>query len=111
MGCVGTPHRLISNLKVLYWGTQSSLGLYYYLIPMPCFTALFTISRGAPVLLRNKCGMFSRYRQAQSHFWVPSRLQPLTQTMCPSRRPVDFVAGSLVGWPPCACFGSRKRRV
>src|SRR4051812_30155075 len=23
----------------------------------------------------------------------------------------DFVAGSLVGWPPCTCFGSRKRHV
>ena len=30
-------------------------------------------------------GMFSRYRQAQSHFRVPSRLQPLTQTLSPSR--------------------------
>ena len=29
--------------------------------------------------------MFSRYRQAQSHFRVPSRLQPLTQTLSPSR--------------------------
>ena len=29
------------------------------------------------------CGVFSRYRQAQSHFRVPSRLQPLSQTLGP----------------------------
>src|SRR3954467_14675137 len=78
---------------------------------MPCFTALFTIAHGAPILFRNKCGMFSRYRQAQSHFRVPSRLQPLAQTSGSVSEPADFVPGSLVGWPPYACFGSGKRRV
>src|SRR3954469_7935475 len=67
---------------------------------MPCFTALFTIARGAPILFRKKCGMFSRYRQAQSHFRVPSRLQPLGQTSGSVSEPANFVAGSLVGWPP-----------
>ena len=76
---------------------------------MPCFTALFTIARGAPVLFRNKCGMFSRYRQAQSHFRVPSRLQPLAQTSGSVSEPADFVAGRLSGVAPRACFGSGKR--
>ena len=34
----------------LFLGAISSLGLYYYPVLMPCFTALFTIVRGAPVL-------------------------------------------------------------
>ena len=76
---------------------------------MPCFTALFMIARGAPVLFWNQRGMFSWYRQAQSHFRVPSRLQPLSQTLSPSRRPADFVAGVLSGVAPRACFGSGKR--
>ena len=79
---------------------QSSLGLYYYPVLMPCFTALFTIAHGAPVLFRNKCETFSRYREAQSHFWVPSRLQPLAQTSGSISKPANFVAGSLVGCPP-----------
>ena len=94
---------------LISWGHKLVWGFIYYLVLMPCFTALFTIARGAPVLFWNQCGMFSRYRQAQSHFRVPSRLQPLTQTLSPSQRPADFVAGSLVGWPPCTCFGSGKR--
>src|SRR3954470_18578158 len=43
---------------------------------------------------------FSRYRQAQSHFRVPSRLQPLTQTSGSVSESANFVAGFLVGWPP-----------
>ena len=34
----------------LFLGPQSSLGLYYYPVLMPCFTVLFKIVRGAPVL-------------------------------------------------------------
>ena len=36
----------------LFLGATISLGLYYYLVLMPCFTALITIVRGAPVLFR-----------------------------------------------------------
>uniref|UniRef100_A0ACD6AT68 Uncharacterized protein n=1 Tax=Avena sativa TaxID=4498 RepID=A0ACD6AT68_AVESA len=36
-------------------------------------------------------------------------MQPLTQTLSPSRRPADFVAGVLSGVAPRACFGSGKR--
>jgi hypothetical protein len=38
---------------VIYYflGPQTSLRLYYYHVLMPCFTVLFTIARGAPVLL------------------------------------------------------------
>src|SRR4051812_41795002 len=67
-----SPSQSLSHIYFL--GPQSSLGLYYYPVLMPCFTALFTIARGAPVLFRNKCGMLPRYRQAQSHFRVPGRL-------------------------------------
>ena len=51
---------------------------------------------------------FSLYRQAQE-FRVPSRLQPAPQTLSPSRRLADFVAGVLSGVAPRACFGSGKR--
>ena len=47
----GTP--LSQSLIHFYFlGPQSSLGLYYYPVLMPCFTALFTIVHGAPVLFR-----------------------------------------------------------
>ena len=36
---VWAPHRLVPDFKVLYRGPQSSLGLYYYSVLMPCFTA------------------------------------------------------------------------
>src|SRR3954470_7974073 len=92
------PSQSLSHIYFL--GPQSSLGLYYYPVLMPCFTALFTIARGAPVLFWNQRGMFSLYRQAQSHFRVPSCLQPLSQTSGSVSEPSNFVAGSLVGWPP-----------
>src|SRR3954469_10703462 len=48
----GTP--LSQSLIHSYFlGPQSSLGLYYYPVLMPCLTALFTIVRGAPVLFRS----------------------------------------------------------
>ena len=47
----GTP--LSQSLIHSYFlGPQSSFWLYYYPVLMPCFTALFTIVRGAPVLFR-----------------------------------------------------------
>ena len=36
-----------SLIHFYFLGPQSSLGLYYYPVSMPCFTALFTIVRGA----------------------------------------------------------------
>src|SRR3954464_11178879 len=42
------PSQSLSHIYFL--GPQSSLGFYYYHVLMPCFTALFTIARGAPVL-------------------------------------------------------------
>ena len=36
----------------LFLGATTCLGFYYYHVLMPCFTALFTIVRGAPVLFR-----------------------------------------------------------
>src|SRR3954466_14407845 len=54
--------------------------------------------------------MFSRYRQAQSHFRVPGRLQPLTQTLSPSRSQLASLRVYSMGWPPgnisesCDCF-------
>src|SRR3954469_5189124 len=92
------PSQSLSHIYFL--GPQSSLGLYYYPVLMPCFTVLFTIARGAPVLFRNKCGMFWRYRQAQSHFRVSSHLQPLAQISGSVSEPANFVAGNLVGCPP-----------
>ena len=41
-----------SLIHFYFLGPQSSLGLYYYLVLMPCVTALFKIVRGAPVLFR-----------------------------------------------------------
>ena len=43
---------------------------------------------------------FSLYRQAQSHFRVPSRLQPLTQTLSPSRSQLASLRVYSMGWPP-----------
>src|SRR5215216_2185801 len=37
----------------LFLGATISLGLYYYPVLMPCFTSLFKIVRGAPVLFRS----------------------------------------------------------
>ena len=42
-----------SLIHFYFLGPQSSLGLYYYHVRMPCFTTLFTIVRGAPVLFWN----------------------------------------------------------
>src|SRR3954468_20209109 len=50
------PSQSLSHIYFL--GPQTSLGLYYYPVPMPCFTVLFTIARGAPVL-----------------FWIAARLR------------------------------------
>ena len=45
-------------------------------------------------------GVFSRCRQAQPHFRVPSRSQPLTQTLRPSRSQLDSLWVYSKGWPP-----------
>src|SRR3954467_9024145 len=43
---------------------------------------------------------FTWYRQAQSHFRVPSRLQPAPQTLSPSRSQLTSLRVYLMGWPP-----------
>src|SRR3954467_5060900 len=88
----------------LFIGATSSLGLYYYPVLMPCFTALFTIVRGTAhcTVLEAEC-----FRGIDSpRLGICCRLQPLSQTLTPSRRPADFVAGVLSGVAPRACFGS-----
>src|SRR3954467_554060 len=92
------PSHSLSHIYFL--GPQSSLGLYYYPVLMPCFTAYLRLRVERLYCLGTKCGMFSRYRQAQSHFRVPGRLQPLAQTSGSVSEPANFVTGSLVGWPP-----------
>ena len=53
LSAYGTMNTLSQSLIHSYFlGPQSSLGLYYYHVLMPCFTALFKIVRGAPVLFR-----------------------------------------------------------
>src|SRR3954462_1652282 len=42
----GTPLSQ-SLIQSYFLGPQTSLRFYYYPVPMPCFTALFTIVRGA----------------------------------------------------------------
>ena len=72
---------------------------------MPCFTTLFKIVRGAPVL----------FRKAECFRGVdkPSRIFGFSVVHTnPGSvpEPANFVAGSLVGWPPeifyesCDCF-------
>ena len=39
-----------SLIHSYFLGPQSSLGLYYYPVLMPCFTALFKIVRGAQIV-------------------------------------------------------------
>ena len=39
-----------SLIPSYFLGPQSSLGLYYYPVLIPCFTSLFKIVHGAPVL-------------------------------------------------------------
>src|SRR3954470_23043050 len=67
----------------LFLGATSSLGLYYYPVPMPCFTALFTIVRGTAhcTVLEAEC-----FRGIDSpRLGICCRLQPSTQTLSPSR--------------------------
>src|SRR3954469_17087547 len=50
---VWAPPSIQSLIPSTVLGATSSLGLYYYPVLMPCFTALFTIVRGEPVLFRS----------------------------------------------------------
>src|SRR3954463_11079467 len=98
----GTP--LSQSLIHSYFlGPQTSLRFYL----LSCTYAMlycFIYDCARSTLYCLGSGLFSRYRQSQ--FWDCCRLQPLTQTLSPSRRPADFVAGRLSGVAPRACFGS-----
>ena len=67
---------------------------------MPCFTALFLIARGAPVLFRNKrWNVFAvstspvTLSGSQSFTAIDANLESVSE-------PANSVAGSLMGWPP-----------
>src|SRR4051812_22113624 len=93
----GTP--LSQSLIHSYFlGPQSSLGLYYYSVCMPCFTALFKFVRGAPVLFWKR-SVFAvstspvTFSGSQSLTATDANLESVSES-------ANFVAGSLMGWPP-----------
>ena len=55
----------------LFLGATISLGLYYYPVLMPCFTALFMIARGAPVLFWNPVPRFRGIDKPSHIFGFP----------------------------------------
>ena len=82
----------------LFLGATSSLGLYYYPVLMPCVTALFKIVRGAPVLfwMRSVFAVSTSpvtLSGSQSFTAIDANLESVSE-------PANFVAGSLMGWPP-----------
>src|SRR3954467_2076886 len=104
----GHPIDLVPDFKVLYWGPQVVWG--FITILYLCHALLLNLNCArycTCTVLEAEC-----FRGIDKpSFWVPSRLQPLAQTLSPSRRPADFVAGILSGVAPRACFGSGKCRV
>src|SRR3954462_8236597 len=94
----GTP--LSQSLIHSYFlGPQSSLGLYYYSVLMPCFTALFKIVRGRHLYCLGKRSVFAvstspvTLSGSQSFTTIDANLESVSE-------PANFVAGSLMGWPP-----------
>src|SRR5215216_2673740 len=103
-----TPLRQ-SLIHFYFLGPQSSLGLYYYPVLMPCFTALFKIMRGAPVLFKNAecfCGI-----DKPSHTFGFLVITAVVANPGSVLEPANFVAGSLVGWPPEIFYESCDRFV
>ena len=85
----GTPLSQ-SLIQSYFLGPQTSLRFYLLSCTYAMLYCFITIVRGAHCTVLDR-GTISRYRQAQSHFRVPSRLQPLTQTLSPSRsRPTSL---------------------
>ena len=94
----GTPLSQ-SLIQSYFLGPQTSLRFYLLSCTYAMLLLYLRLCEEHTVLFRN-CDPFSRYRQAQSHFRVPSRLQPAPQTLSPSRsRPVSLRVYSK-GWPP-----------
>ena len=87
-----------SLIPFYFLGPQSSLGLCYYPVLMPCFTVLFKIVRGAPVLfwMRSVFAVSTSpvtLSGSQSFTAIDANLESISES-------ANFVAGSLVGWPP-----------
>src|SRR4051812_42622445 len=72
-----------SLIPSYFLGPQSSLGLYYYPVLMPCFTALFTIVRGTAHCTVLEAGCFRGIDSPR--LGICCRLQPSTHTLSPSR--------------------------
>src|SRR3954469_18859889 len=63
------PSQSLSH--ILFLGATSSLGLYYYHVLMSCFTALFMIACGAPVLFWNPVPRFRGIDKPSHTFGFP----------------------------------------
>src|SRR3954468_15589612 len=99
----GHPIDLVPDFKVLYWGPQVVWG--FITILYLCH-ALLLYLRLCEVLHTVLFRIGTRFRGADSpRLGICCRAQSYTQTLSPSRRPADSVAGvDSVGWPPCTCF-------
>src|SRR4051812_3005179 len=97
-GNYGTP--LSQSLIPSYFlGPQTSLRFYLRSCTYAMLLLYLRLCEEHTVLFTN-CDPFSRYRQAQSHFRVPSRLQPAPQTLSPSRSQLTSLRVYFKGWPP-----------
>src|SRR4051812_36988305 len=92
----GTPLSQ-SLIQSYFLGPQTSLRCFYYPVLMPCYCFIYDCARYCTLYCFGS-GIFSRYRQAP--FGVPSRLQPLSQTLRPSRSLLTPLRDLLKGWPP-----------
>src|SRR3954470_21418328 len=93
----GHPIDLVPDFKVLYWGPQVVWGFItiMYLCHVYCF---ITIVRGTAhcTVLEAEC-----FRGIDSpRLGICCRLQPLTQTLSPSRSLLTSLRVYSKGWPP-----------
>ena len=83
----------------LFLGATSSLGLYYYPVLMPCFTALFKLCEVLHTVLLGKRSVFAvstspvTFSGSQSFTAIDANLESVSES-------ANFVAGSSMGWPP-----------
>src|SRR3954471_15486336 len=94
----GTPLSQ-SLIQSYFLGPQTSLRFYLRSCTYAMLLMYLLLCEEHTVLFRN-CDPFSRYRQAQPHFRVPSRLPPAPQTLRPSRSQLASLRNLLKGWPP-----------
>src|SRR3954469_22480156 len=87
-----------SLIPSYFLGPQTSLRFYLRSCTYAMLLLYLRLCEEHTVLFRN-CDPFSRYRQAQSHFRVPSRLQPAPQTLSPSRSQLTSLRVYFKGWP------------